>query len=141
VTALKKSAPIQEVAPRVLRSARSGKSLAIRPLWLSVMENKKLNCPQRAQLLRTHHRRDMRMDKLNQKHRIFCCGTPMRSFGRLENFNPAIESIQRWVCEVCGHGIDVAHFDLDELTLQAELRSDGDLASPFNTHQMKGGMG
>lgn len=76
---------------------------------------------------------------MNQKHRTFCCGTPMRSFGRIDCLNPAIESIQRWVCEVCGHGIDVVHFDLDELELQNELQLYGDVMSPIHSHQLKGG--
>ena len=76
---------------------------------------------------------------MNQQFRTYCCGTAMRSFGRIDCLNPAIESIQRWVCEVCGHGIDVVHFDLDEWELQNELELYGDAQSPLHVKYLKGG--
>lgn len=75
---------------------------------------------------------------MNQ-HRTYCCGKPMRNFGLVYCINPCVESIHRWVCEVCGHGIDVVHFDFDELAVQHELN--GEAASPFLIHQLKGGDG
>lgn len=76
---------------------------------------------------------------MNQKHKTYCCGMPMRSFGLVYSINPCVDSIHRWVCEVCGHGIDVIHFDFDELEVQHEIN--GEAATPFPYHQLKGGDG
>ena len=76
---------------------------------------------------------------MNKQFETYCCGQPMRAFGLVDCLNPCVDSVRRWVCEVCGHGIDLIHFDMDELELQNELELYGDAASPTHTHQLKGG--
>jgi hypothetical protein len=76
---------------------------------------------------------------MSERFATFCCGQKMRSFGLVDCLNRGVDSIHRWVCEVCGHGMDLVHFDLDELELQNELAAYGDLPSPVHTHQLKGG--
>ena len=78
---------------------------------------------------------------MSEQFDIRCCGQEMRNFGRVDFIGPSIESINRWVCEVCGHGIDLVHFDFDEAELQNELELYGDLPSPLHTYQLKGGNG
>ena len=70
-----------------------------------------------------------------------CCGQEMRSFGLVDFIGPNIESVKRWVCEVCGHGIDLVHFDFDEAELRNELELYGDEQSPPHAQQLKGGNG
>jgi hypothetical protein len=76
---------------------------------------------------------------MSEQFETYCCGQPMRSFGVVDFIGPTIESGRRWVCEVCGHGIDLVHFDFDEAELENELELYGDLPSPSHIQQLKGG--
>lgn len=78
---------------------------------------------------------------MSEQFEVHCCGQAMRSFGLVDCIGPNVESVRRWVCEVCGHGIDLVHFDFDEAELQNELELYGDLPSPLHIHQVKGGNG
>ena len=76
---------------------------------------------------------------MSEQFETYCCGKPMRSFGFKEFIDWNTDSIQRWVCEVCGHGIDLVHFNFDEEELENQLELYGDMKSPSHIPQLKGG--
>jgi hypothetical protein len=104
------------------------------------MENKKLHATKRiaAICFQSHWTGG---DNMSEKLEFRCYGQEMRDFGLVDFIGPNIESVRRWVCEVCGHGIDLVHFDFDEAELQDELELYGDLPSPSPIYQVKGGDG
>lgn len=68
-----------------------------------------------------------------------CCGEEMRCLGLVDVLAREVDSVRRWICPVCGHGVDLVHFDFDEMELQNELELYGEAASPLHTQQVKGG--
>ena len=68
-----------------------------------------------------------------------CCGKEMVCLGLVDVMAPEVESIRRWVCPVCGHGVDLVQFNLDEPELHNELELYGEAASPPHIQQLKGG--
>ena len=55
-----------------------------------------------------------------------CCGEEMVCLGLVDALNPEVDSIRRWICPICGHGVDLVHFDFDELELRNELENYGE---------------
>lgn len=63
----------------------------------------------------------------------------MRKLGLVGFLDWNTASIQRWVCEECGQGMDLVHFTSDEEELENELELYGDDESLSHIHQVKGG--
>jgi hypothetical protein len=104
------------------------------------MENKKLRGTKPISAIRSQSQ-PTGGDNMSEQFAVHCCGQAMRSFGLVDVIGPNIESVRRWACEVCGHGIDLVHFDFDEAELENELELYGDLSSPLHIHQLKRGNG
>jgi hypothetical protein len=55
--------------------------------------------------------------------RTICCGQVMRALGSVDCWGPNIEKVERWICPVCGRGVDLVEYFLDAEELQNELES------------------
>ena len=96
---------------RSLRSARFGKGFSYPRLLVRGMENKN-----------SHKKEPSAGNALSFR----CCGKLMVSLGQVPAEDFVNTEVYRWFCEVCGHGIDLVHFDFDEQTLREELKACGD---------------
>jgi len=75
----------------------------------------------------------------NDEWSLNCCGEAMLCLGLVDCLHPLVESVRRWACPNCGHGVDLVHFRFGEVELHNELELYDVAAAPLYTHQMKGG--
>ena len=53
--------------------------------------------------------------------RTICCGHAMRALGKVDSLAPNVEKVERWLCPLCGRGLDLTEYFLEAEELQSEL--------------------